>query len=111
MMAWLIFEHCGVCADWGMSLVCGTVARTGFAFTTAADDRTDWTVGISESRTVPPAEPRYSTKSQVSASYEAPCQTKPYLTKPLLLSMTASLSSCSQTLGTLRCSLASRSFR
>src|SRR5215510_15626322 len=47
-MAWLTFGYCGVCAGRGMSLVCGTVARTGFTLTTASDDRTDWTVGISE---------------------------------------------------------------
>src|ERR1700744_1786889 len=47
-MAWLTFAYCGVPAGRGMSLVFGTVARTGFFDTTEGDVRTDCTVGISE---------------------------------------------------------------
>ena len=75
----------------------------------AAEFSVDWVSAAF--RTEPPAEPRYSMKLQVSPSYEAPCQTKPYLTRPLFLSMTASLSSCCQVLGTARPSFLSRSFR
>src|SRR5208282_5489257 len=60
---------------------------------------------------VPPADARYSMKLQVRPSYEAPCQTKPYFTRPLLSRVLASLSSCSQVVGGDSPSLASRSLR
>src|SRR5262245_49345838 len=66
---------------------------------------------IPELSTLPPAEPRYSMKLQVSPSYEAPCQTYPYLVSPAFLILTASASSSGHVVGTARCSLASRSFR
>jgi hypothetical protein len=40
-MAWLTFAYAGVWAGRGMSLVFGTVARTGFLATTDGDVRTD----------------------------------------------------------------------
>src|SRR5690349_4600399 len=48
-------------------------------------------------------------KLQVRPSYEAPCQTKPYFTRPLLTRVLASLSSCSQVVGGCRPALESRS--
>src|SRR5215469_7156896 len=47
-MAWLTFAYCGVWAGRGMSLVCPTMASTGFLAFTAAESRTEVTVGISE---------------------------------------------------------------
>src|SRR5579875_3338275 len=47
-MAWLTFAYCGVCAGRGMSLVWPTMASTGFFAFTAAESRTEVTVGISE---------------------------------------------------------------
>jgi hypothetical protein len=55
---------------------------------------------------VPPASVRYSMKLQVRPSYESPSQTNPYLVWPLASTALASVSSCSQVVGTASPSLA-----